>query len=286
MKTRKIKLDQAFLAPLKTFGGMPDKLWVRGRLPGCEEGRPKVVAIVGSRKNTDYGEAVAYKLAYDLARAGVIVASGLAYGIDAAAHRGCLDGDGITVAVLGTPIEQIYPRQNQMLAERILEKGAIISEYGNDGLRGGWNFVQRNRIVSGLADAVVIVEAALKSGSLTTATWALEQGKELFAVPGDITRPMSVGCNKVIKQGAHVFTETEDVLGVVFPRKARQLKFEVFGDNELEEGILNELRSGTSDGEEIMERLKLGVGEFNQAITMLEIKGTVRALGANRWCLG
>lgn len=284
MKIRKINIqDDDFLAVLRDFDDMPQSLWVRGGLPAGE--RSKVVAIVGSRKNTSYGESVAYQLAYELASQGVVIVSGLAYGIDAAAHKGCMDAGGVTVAVLGTPIDEIYPRRNICLADRILEKGAIISEYGKRAMVGSWSFVRRNRIVSGLADAVVIAEAALRSGSLTTATWALEQGKELFAVPGDITRPMSVGCNKVIKQGANVLTGAEDVLGVLCPKKAKQLRFEAFGDDEDEAAIIGAMRDGATDGEEIIEQAGLGVKEFNRTITVLEIKGVVRALGGNYWRL-
>jgi DNA processing protein len=291
MKERRIKiLKEGFLAPLAELPDMPGSLWVRGWLPEEDlvekkQERVKVVAIVGSRKNTSYGEGVAYKLAYDLAREGVVVVSGLAYGVDASAHKGCLDAGGVTVAVLGTAIERIYPRQNTLLAERILEKGAVISEYDSSDKLGAWSFVRRNRIISGLADAVVIIEAAVRSGSLTTAAWALEQGKELFAVPGDITRPMSEGCNRVIKQGAHVFTGVEDVLGVLFPNRSRRMSFRVFGDNEMEHRILAELRDGMSDGEEVMRGAEMTAGEFNQTITLLEIKGVVRALGANKWGL-
>ncbi|MDR3298151.1 MAG: DNA-processing protein DprA [Candidatus Nomurabacteria bacterium] len=284
MKVRRVYVkDSRFLSILADFDSAPDFLWVRGNLPEGE--RPKTVAIVGSRKNTSYGEAVAYKLAFDLASCGVIIVSGMAYGIDAAAHRGCLDAGGVTLAVLGTPIDQIYPQRNVRLAEKILEKGAIVSEYGKGSWTANWNFVRRNRIVSGLADAVVIVEATLRSGSLTTATWALEQGKELFAVPGDITRPMSVGCNKVIKQGAHVFTETEDVLGVLWPKKAKQLKFEVFGEDEFEVEILQAMKEGATDGDEIIEKTGLDAKDFNRTVTMLEIKGVIRSLGANAWSL-
>ncbi|MFV0485489.1 MAG: DNA-processing protein DprA [Candidatus Saccharimonadales bacterium] len=284
MKIRKIvTCEDEFLSCLCDFEDMPARMFVRGDLP--KNKRPKVVAIVGSRKNTKYGESVAYQLAYELAGCGAVVVSGLAYGIDAAAHRGCMDAGGVTFAVLGTPIEEIYPKQNTQLATRILERGAIISEYDKKSKWGSWSFVRRNRIVSGLADAVVIVEAAMRSGSLTTATWALEQGKELFAVPGDITRPMSVGCNRVIKQGAHVFTETEDVLGVLWPSNAKQLKFEVFGDDAEEEAVICMLKKGVTDGDEIAEELGWRAKDFSRTISMLEIKGIAKSLGANTWRL-
>jgi len=282
-KIQKTNLDQDFLQPLKNIPDPPQTLWLQGVLPEGE--RPKVVSIVGSRKNTRYGEEIAYKLAYDLARHGIIVVSGMAYGIDACAHRGCLDGGGLTIAVLGTTIDHIYPARNLQLAKRILERGAILSEYGVGDPTGAWSFSQRNRIVSGLADAVVIVEAAARSGTSITAAHALEQGKDVFAVPGDITRPLSVGCNRLIKQGALPFTETEDILGVLFPAKAQQLKFEIFGDTESEQKIINVIKAGLRDGDKIIEALGFSTSEFNQTVTLLEIKGVIRSLGANHWAL-
>jgi len=283
MKIRKANLKQDFLKPLLNIPDPPQTLWLQGKLPEGE--RPKVVSIVGSRKNTKYGEEVAYKLAYDLARRGIIVISGLAYGIDACSHRGCLDGGGTTIAVLGTPIDHIYPADNSGLAKKILEKGAIISEYGAGEPTDRWSFPERNRIVSGLADAVVVVEAAAKSGTSITAAHALEQGREVFAVPGDITRPTSIGCNRLIKQGALPFTETEDVLGVLFPHQAKQLSLDVFGDTENEQKILDALKAGLHDGDQIIETLGLSVSEFNQTVSLMEIKGFIRSIGANHWTL-
>lgn len=183
--------------------------------------RPKSLAIVGTRKPTAYGREIAYNLAYAAARQGVVVISGLAYGIDSIAHRGALDAGGVTVAVLGTPIDQIYPRAHLGLAEEIIEKsGCILSELAPGAkFYAKACFLQRNRLISGLADVVVIPEAAERSGSLNTAAHALEQGREIFAVPGDITRPMSAGCNRLIRQGAMPYLGVEDVLEVLFPER-------------------------------------------------------------------
>ena len=283
MKIRKAKLDQDFLKPLRDIPDPPQQLWIQGDLPAGE--RPKVVSIVGSRKNTKYGEEVAYKLAYDLAKQGTIVVSGMAYGIDSCAHRGCLDGGGTTIAVLGTAIDHIYPTSNIGLARKILEQGAIISEYAAGEPTQEWFFLARNRIVSGLADAIVIVEAASRSGTSITAAHALEQGKDVFAVPGDITRPTSIGCNRLIKQGAIPFTETEDILGVLFPKQAKQLKFEVFGDTKDEQRIIDAIKGGLRDGDKIIDSTKMSVSQFNQTVTLLEIKSIIRSLGANHWVL-
>ena len=275
--------------------------------------RPKTVAIVGSRHNTKYGEEIAYKLAYELGKRGVIVVSGLAYGIDSIAHRGCLAANGITVAVLGTPIDRIYPKQHISLAREVLEKhGAIISEYSpytaayqNAPLAPGEyydkdtckreldlksSFLHRNRLISGLSDIVVVVEAAEKSGSLNTAAHALEQGKTVFAVPGNITNPYSQGCNKLIKQGAIPYTEPKDILELLFPeehaKKCKSLRRQnLIGDTDAETLILQALAAGLRSGEEIMDATHLPPEVFNQTTTLLEIKGRLRSLGMNTWGL-
>ena len=274
--------------------------------------RPKVVAIVGARHNTRYGEEVAYKMAYELAKRGVIIVSGMAFGIDSIAHRGCLDADGITVAVLGTPIDHIYPTQHKPLAREIVEKGgAVISEYaprhtspkvplapgeyvdkitGERLIEPKVSFLHRNRLVSGLADIVVVVEAAEKSGSLNTAAHALEQGKEVFAVPGNITNPYSQGCNKLIRQGANPYTEPGDLLRLFFPeayakKPKKSTQTLLFGDTDEETAILQALAQGLRAGEDIMKALNMPAATFNQTMTLLEIKGAVRSLGANNWSL-
>ena len=291
--------------------------------------RPKTVAIVGSRHNTRYGEEVAYKLAYELGKRGVIIVSGLAYGIDSIGHRGCLDAGGTTVAVLGTRIDDITPRAHLPLAREIVEKnGAIISEYAPLDYKNAplapaeaglvhdhWltyetqnrtatpvkeyqrrridpytSFLYRNRIISGLSDAVVVVEAAEKSGSLSTATHALEQGKDVFTVPGNITSPYSQGCNKLIKQGALPYTGPDDVLELLFPEEKlknhqKAKKRGLIGDTDVETAILKALGEGLRLSEEIMLHAKLPPEVFNQTITLLEIKGKVRSLGMNNWGL-
>ncbi len=303
----------------------PKILYYYGKLP---ENMVKTVAIVGSRHNTRYGEEVAYKLAYELAREGVMVISGLAYGIDSIAHRGCLDAGGTTIAVLGTRIDDVYPRNHLRLAEEILEKGgAILSEYAPASLENAplgpaeagfdgkkwvsyekehgfegknrygrrridqkYSFLYRNRIISGLADAVVVVEAAERSGSLNTATHALDQGKEVFAVPGNITSPYSQGCNKLIREGATPYTEPDDVLGLLFPetiveKHRRNRAQRLIGDNDVETIILGALFAGTSKSDEIMDKTHLPPEVFSEAASMLEIKGRIRQLGASAWAL-
>jgi DNA protecting protein DprA len=275
--------NNKYASVLSNIALMPKKLYVRGALP---ENRVPSVAIVGSRKPTSYGEDIGYKMAYDLARSGVVVISGLALGLDALAHRGALDAEGLTIAVLGNGVDDITPRTNRNLGERILNSGgAIISEYKPGVAAQPHHFLARNRIVSGLADAVVVIEAATRSGTLSTASYALEQGRHVFAVPGNIDNPMSMGCNALIKQGATPLTSFEDVLEVIAPDKLGQAPTEILGDNEIEDGIIKSIRNGKRDGEEICEELRLQPSEFGQAITIMEIKGQVRALGANKWGL-
>lgn len=316
-------LEHDFTEVLSTIALTPKMLYFRGKLPenvvkthsgpGIFDAheRPKTVAIVGSRHNTRYGEEVAYKLAYELAKKGVIIVSGLAFGIDSIGHQGCLDAGGRTIAVLGTRIDDIYPKPHISIAQQIVEQnGAIISEYaprdaihapmapgeyidkitGRRLIHQTSSFLHRNRLISGLSDIVVVVEAAEKSGSLNTATHAIEQGKEVFAVPGNITSPYSQGCNKLIAQGAHPYTEPDDILRILFPedfvkkRKNAQQKG-LIGDNDVETAILTALGQGLRSGEDIMKLTKLPPEVFNQTITLLEIKGKVLSLGMNNWGL-
>ena len=310
-------LEHDFTEVLDAIALKPKTLYFYGKLPQNMSkkdkiSRPKTVAIVGSRHNTRYGEEIAYQLAYELAKHNVVIISGLAYGIDSTAHKGCLAANGQTVAVLGTPIDHIYPVNHKTLAEQIVKQnGIIISEYAprtkeyyNSPLAPGEyydasgkrtqdyksSFLYRNRLISGLSDIVVVVEAAEKSGSLNTATHALEQGKEVFAVPGNITSPYSQGCNKLIKQGAIPYTEPKDILELLFPteyfKKHRSLKSQnLIGDTDVETKILQALDTGLRSGEEIMQAAKLPPEVFNQSITLLEIKGRIRSLGMNHWGL-
>ena len=279
-------LEAKYTEVLGTIAVMPKMLYYYGKIP---QKRIKTVAIVGSRHNTRYGEDVAYQLGYTLAKHGVIVISGLAYGIDSIGHQAALDAGGTTIAVLGTPIDEIYPRNHRKLATEIIETGgAIISEYApGTKVYPKTSFLERNRIISGLSDIVVVVEAAERSGSLNTATHALEQGKEVFAVPGNITSPYSQGCNKLIRQGAFPYTDPDDILRELFPEEflARKKRSHLKGDTDVETLILNSLASGLRSGEEIMVSTKLPPEVFNQSVTLLEIKGRIRALGANAWAL-
>jgi DNA processing protein len=194
---------------LKQLPDAPLVLYVRGDLGAMSR---HAVAIVGARRPTAYGSQVAHRLASDLAQRQLVIVSGLARGIDSAAHTGALEGRGKTVAVLGSGLDVIYPREHKRLADRIVESGALVSEFPLGTSPAPENFPIRNRIISGLSLGVVIVEAAEYSGSLITARLALEQNREVFAVPGNITTAQSFGPNHLIKQGAKLVDQWTDVM--------------------------------------------------------------------------
>lgn len=268
------------------------------RFPLEGKGRPKTVAIVGSRKMTAYGETQAFRIAKELAELGVIIVSGMATGVDTAAHRGALAGGGRTIAFFGTAISQIYPVENKGLFREILaQNGCVLSEYGpgidvGPKLRTN-SFLRRNRLISGISDAVVVIEADERSGSLNTASHALEQGVPVFALPGDVTRQMSRGCNRLFNKGASAITSVEDVLNVLFSgsiRHQKKQKIELFGATPDETAILKVISRGFSSGDEMISEIRkknadFDVSRFNIAITTLEIKGVVKREFGNQWIL-
>ena len=203
---------------LKEIADPPLALYVRGDVKALAE---FAVAMVGTRRPSAYGSSVAHRLAADLAQRRLTIVSGLARGIDSACHRGALEGKGRTVAVLGSGLDVLYPRENKNLADRIAESGAVISEFPLGTSPAPENFPIRNRIISGLALGVVIVEAAEYSGSLITARLAVEQNREVFAVPGNITSAQSFGPNHLIKQGAKLVDQWIDVIEE-FPASVRE----------------------------------------------------------------
>jgi DNA processing protein len=245
--------------------------------------RPRV-AIVGSRKVTPYGKAVTARLAGELARQGIVIVSGLAYGVDAVAHRAALEAGGLTVAVLPSSLDDIYPRAHRGLAEQIVEGGgALISEYEPGTPAYKWNFIERNRIVSGISDALLITEAAINSGTMHTARFALEQGKDVLAVPGNITSPTSDGTNNLIKTGATLVSSAEDILNVLGLKPASQKK--VTGATPEERLLLGLLDGTVRDGNELLELSELSLDRYNQALVMLEITGKIRNVGNNQWTI-
>ena len=268
---------------LRRISSPPTTLFHAGATLDTLMNRPRV-AIVGSRKVSPYGQQVTHQLARQLAEQGVVIISGLALGVDSIAHRAALEVKGSTLAFLPGPIEHIYPASHTQLARQIIDSGgALLSEYPEGTNSYKHHFITRNRLVAGLAQAVLITEAAEKSGSLHTARFAKEQGKPVLAVPGNITNPGSEGTNGLIKDYADAVTGYEDVLSVLGLKKPLAKTQSVRGSNAAEQKVLDLLISGLHDGENLLKHSKLQVHEFNQTLTMLEIGGKIRSLGSNQW---
>jgi DNA processing protein len=282
MKINTITPDEhSFFQIINTIASKPKTLYFVGTLP---TDRQPVVAMVGTRKPTSYGKEVTFNLAYKLAEKGVVIVSGLALGVDAIAHKGALDAGGTTIAVLANGLDSIYPATHRQLAQRIVANGgALISEYPPGTLARDFQFLARNRIVSGLSNAVVVTEAASRSGTLATVAHALEQNREVFAVPGNITSPMSVGPNRLIQQGAHPVTTVEDILRVIAPDLVTAQTTLNLGTNPAERMLIDLLRSGIRNGDALQQASALDASTFSQTLTMLEIQGLIRGLGGNQW---
>ncbi len=266
---------------IRQIASPPQKLFWRGVSPQEWLDKPKV-AVVGSRKITSYGRAVTTKLVTELARAGVVIISGLAYGVDITAHRAALDCDGVTVAVLPGSVNNIYPAMHAHTAEQITRKGTLMSEYEETDISFKSNFIARNRIVSALADVLLITEAAVNSGSLHTARFALEQGKTVMAVPGNITSLISEGTNNLIKSGAAPVTSADDVLFALGLSKSAALSRN-FQGSPSEERVLELIREGIADQEELVAAAGLDSPQLSSVLTMLELGGYIRPAGGGRW---
>jgi DNA processing protein len=235
----------------------------------------RAVAVVGARSCSPYGAQVARMLGRELAAAGLVVVSGLARGIDGEAHRGSLEADGITVAVLGCGIDRDYPASNAQLSRRIEDKGLVVSEYEPGVEPAPWRFPARNRIIAGLSEAVVVVEARERSGALITADFALEEGREVFAVPGEITSSLSAGTNALLKLGAAPLTATEDVLDALgIERAAPGASVDV---SPAAAQVLELIRESASGADELTARGVLDGGVVSVALTELELAGLVAA---------
>jgi DNA processing protein len=287
MKINTISPDEhGFLQIISTIALKPKMLYFVGTLPTERFPEVKVVAVVGTRKPTSYGKEVTFNLAYKLAAKGVIIVSGLALGIDAIAHKAALEAGGTTIAVLANGLDSIYPESHRQLALRIVDNGgALISEYPPGTLARDFQFLARNRIISGLCDAVVVTEAASRSGTLATVAHALDQNREVFAVPGNITSPMSVGPNRLIQQGAHPATSAEDILQVIAPQLLTLQTTLNLGTNPMEILLIDLIKSGIRDGDDLQQASKLIASDFSQTLTMLEIQGLIRGLGSNKWTI-
>jgi DNA processing protein len=254
---------------LRAIHDPPARLYLRGN------GSPELlsqpsVAIVGARACSAYGSQVARTLGRELAAAGIVVISGLARGVDAEAHRGALDGGGHTVAVLGCGIDRDYPAAHRALAAAIAERSLLVSEYEPGVEPAPWRFPARNRIIAGLAAATVVVEARERSGALITADFALEDGREVFAVPGEITSALSAGTNDLLRLGATPVTSTADVLelfGLVPAPASGAVLTPTAGR------VLERLRAGAASADELARATGLDVATVTGALVELELSG-------------
>ena len=281
--------DRAYPELLRHTGGAPALLYVRGN--PHQLSRP-LLAMVGSRKASSYGSRNAYWMAHELGRIGLGICSGLAKGIDAQAHAGALAANAGTVAVMGTGADLIYPQTNRSLAERILANGALITEFplGSPPLPA--HFPQRNRIISGLCHGALVVEAALRSGSLITARLAPEQNREVFALPGTITNPLSRGCHQLIKQGAKLVETPEDILeeliapgllntlDVAIERgEFKQPAGQQAGSTREQQFILKVLQAESCLVDTLTERTGLELQQLGKELVQLEIQGLIDSIG-------
>jgi DNA processing protein len=275
------RADVAYPAALTEIPNPPPLLYVRGRLVSQDA---RAVAVVGSRQCTAYGRRVASDLARDLVRAGYTVVSGLARGIDGAAHRGALAAGGRTVAVLAGGLSKIYPPEHVELAREVQAAGALLTEATMTQQPLPDMFPARNRIISGLSRGVIVVEAAEKSGALITARHALEQGREVFAVPGPIDSPASAGCLGLLRAGAKLVRGIDDVLEELGGTAAAPLPgVEPPGMDETQRRIWQHLADGPRHLDELAQQLGISVPLLSTALMMLEMKRSVRRLPGNRY---
>ncbi len=268
---------------LKNIYDPPYFLLYRGRLPKEED---LCIALVGSRKASSYGRLMAETIARDLAQERVWVVSGLARGIDTWSHKGCLKAGGKTMAVLGSGIDVVYPRENQELYQEIARSGVIISEFPLGAPPLQHHFPMRNRIISGVSKGVLVVEAAEKSGSLITVDFALEQGRDVFAVPGPVTSPLSRGTHKLIRQGAKLVEHAHDILeeymdgyGAECEQNEHPLdKMDLFTFSRQERELLELLAGGGVHFDQLVEQSGLPVPQLAALLTQWEIKGLIKQI--------
>ncbi len=271
--------DKEYPSNLRNIYSSPILIYKKGNIINSDN---ISIAIVGSRNATSYGLKTAYDLAKSLAKRGITIISGLARGIDTAAHKGAIDGGGRTIAVLGCGIDVVYPPENKKLIKEIINCGAVISEFPLGTIPDARNFPQRNRIISGISKGTLIVEANKKSGSLITADFALEQNREVFAVPGPIYSRFSEGTNNLIKDGAKIVTCVEDIL--------EELKISYSSYNEKSNIQIKEKLTGEESDvyefisyeplhlEKLILKTGFSINRLNTIITMLELKGIIKQL--------
>jgi DNA processing protein len=270
--------DEDYPKRLKDIYDPPALLYIRGELKGEDE---LAIAIVGSRKTSPYGRWITEKIGQDLALHGVTVVSGMARGIDSVAHQGALQGGGRTITVLGCGVDVIYPSENRNLFYQIIEHGAVLSEFPMGSPPEGGHFPRRNRIISGLSIGVVIVQASSESGSLITAGYALEQGREVFAVPGNVGANGSRGTNQLIKEGAKLVESSEDILEEILPQWRREKEMTQKAEAPFlhlpeDERLLYNLLGETSlHIDAIIRESQLDPGKVSSLLLNLELKGLI-----------
>jgi DNA processing protein len=270
--------DDLYPSRLKEIGQPPPVLYVRGELIPDDQW---AVAVVGTRRMTPYGRQVAEEVCTYLAQQGITVVSGLARGIDAIAHQAVLKAGGRTLAVLGSGVDVIYPPEHARLADQIIGQGALISDYAPGTQPEGINFPPRNRIISGMTLATVVVEASDKSGALITATFAAEQGREVFAVPGSILAPQSKGTNRLIQNGAHPLLTPSDIsdeLNLIHVPEKQSAR-RTLPIDATEALLLGYITHQPIHIDDLCDLSKMAVEQVSATLTMLELKGLVNQVG-------
>ena len=276
-------LDDDFPYLLRQISGPPPVLFYRGTLPGREE---PTVAVVGTRRSTSYGREATAQIAGELASAGVTVVSGLAKGIDGFAHRAAIDRGSRTLAVLASGVDIIYPPEHRQLAERVIEQGALISEYLPGTKPDAPSFPARNRIISGLSRATVVIEAPARSGALITASFAGDQGRDVYAVPGSILSAGSAGSNKLLRDGATVLTSAADLLedlGLASVTESEPATQTAFPMTDEERTIYALVTAEPQHIDELAYSASLTISQASALMTMLELKGLVANAGAQHF---
>lgn len=276
--------DEGYPRRLKEIDQPPPVLYLLGELQAEDEW---AVAIVGTRRITSYGRQVAEEAAACLARNGVTVVSGLARGVDAVSHQAAVNAGGRTLAILGSGVDRVYPPEHRRMAERIVEQGAVISDYPPGTPPEAGNFPPRNRIISGLSMAVLVVEAGATSGALITAAFAAEQGREVFAVPGNIRAPQSQGTNRLIQQGARPMLDVQEVLEtlnltrVTEHRAART----ILPSDANEAQLYGVLGAEPLHVDEIRAQTGMPIDKVSATLALMELKGMVRHVGGMNYVI-
>ena len=272
--------DPEYPRILKEVDSPPALLYVRGKLDPKDD---LALSVVGTRKATKYGRDVAYSLSRELAQQTITIISGMALGVDSAAHNGALDAGGRTIAIFGCGIDLIYPRENRDLAQRIINNGAIISEFPIGTQPVATNFPRRNRILSGLALGVLVVEAPENSGALITASFAADQGREVFAVPSNIFNRMGRGANRLIQDGAKLVTDVNDILdelNIVHENVQTRVRTEtVVPSNSAEMQLLEHLNADPIHIDDLARLCDLPIAQVTSTLTILELKGVAQMVG-------